>query len=687
MIKRPAPTFARCLPILCLPALLLASSALSAQGGDDLAAHLALPVASGLTGARDVPRFAWIENEAGVRNIWVGSPGAPGKPLTTFTGDDGVELSGLAFSNDGAMLAFVRGGDDEFPDGTLPNTGQAAETPHQDLFVVPSAGGTPLKVGEGHGAMFSPDGNHIAYSRKGELWTWDKAGGAHRLATLPGTIADLSWSADGKQLLLASDRGDHGFVTLVDAATGKPHYIDPGLADVTEPVFSPDGREIAFVSHVEPPADAPRDTGAWWSLRVADVTTGVTRIVYRAPEGIGGRYYGTRSRNLFWSADNKLVFPSERSGWVHAWTVDAKGGEARDLTPGDFEVESYLLGADRRSIVYAANADNLDTRHLWRRPLGGGKAERLTGGTDFVNTPTLGGTALAALVTDATHPAHIIAVGATETPLGPAPSVPDFVAPEAVTFTAADGMVVHATLFHARGPGKHPALIHVHGGPRRQMLPGFHQSLYYSNAYILNQHFAGEGYDVLSVNYRSGTGYGRAFRDAPEIARGGASEYRDVLAGAKWLAARGEVDPARIGIWGGSWGGYLTALALARNSDVFAAGVDFHGVHTMVRPADKVLPPDTEARIQQIEWESSPMGSVAKWRSPVLLIHGDDDHNVDFQQSLLLARELTARHVPFRELVFPGERHDFFRYADWLTSYRAADAFLDRTLMKKQSLP
>jgi dipeptidyl aminopeptidase/acylaminoacyl peptidase len=197
---------------------------------------------------------------------------------------------------------------------------------------------------------------------------------------------------------------------------------------------------------------------------------------------------------------------------------------------------------------------------------------------------------------------------------------------------------------------------------------------YYSNAYILNQHFAAEGYDVLSVNYRSGTGYGHAFRAAPEIARAGASEYRDVLAGGRWLAARADVDPARIGIWGGSWGGYLTALALARNSDLFAAGVDFHGVHTMVRPVEKTLSPDDEAKARQLQWQSSPMGAVDGWRSPVLLIHGDDDRNVDFNQSLLLARALTARHVPFRELVFPGERHDFFRYADWLTSYHAADS-------------
>ncbi len=682
MILRPGLTFA-----LCLPALLLGSTALSAQGGDDLAAHLALPVASNLAGARDVPRFAWIENEAGVRNVWIGGPDTPAHALTGNSEDDGVELSDVTLSNDGTTIAFVRGGDSEYPDGAPPNTGNAPSMPRQELFVVPAAGGAPTRIGEGHTPAFSAKGDRIAFTRKGEIWLWERTlGGARRLASVTGEVSHLTWSPDGSRLLFADDRGDHSFVALLDVATGKPTYLQPGLGSAEEPTFSPDGKQVAFISNIDPPADAPRDTGSYWSLKVADVASGETRTVWKAPDGMGGRYYGTRSRNLFWSADGKLVFPSERSGWVHAWAVDAKGGQARDLTPGDFEVEAFLLGADGRSIVYAANADNLDSRHLWRRPLDGGAAVRLTGAS-FANTPTLGGTALAALVTDATHPAHIVTVGKTETPLGPAPSAPGFVAPESVTFTAADGVVVHATLFHARGPGKHPALIHVHGGPRRQMLPGFHQSLYYSNGYILNQHFAAQGYDVLSVNYRSGTGYGHAFREAPEIARAGASEYRDVLAGGRWLAARADVDPARIGIWGGSWGGYLTALALARNSDLFAAGVDFHGVHTMVRPVEKTLSPEAEATARQLQWQSSPMGSIATWRSPVLLIHGDDDKNVDFPQSLLLARELTARHVPFHELVFPGERHEFFRYADWLASYRAADAFLDRTLMKKQPLP
>lgn len=669
------------------------AAAQDARPPDDLAANLALPIAGNAVGARDVARFAWVENAAGVRNIRVAAPGTPARTITRFTADDGEELYHLALRDDGRLIAFVRGGDSEYPDGTPPNTAAAVETPTQRLYVLATNGsGAPVLIGEGHSPVFAPGGRRLAFTRKGAIWLWYGGGGARRIATVPGTVGDLSWSPDGRRLLFTDNRGDHSFVALLDIARPALRYLDPGLADAVDPVFSPDGGRIAFIRVVDPPATSMPATsmpgsGAFWSIRVADAATGETRTIWTAPGGPGGSYAGTRSRNLHWSADDMLVFPWERSGWLHPYAIDAtRGGDARELTPGAFEVENFTLGADGRSIVYAANAGNLDRRHLWRVALSGGDPVAVTRGDGFESAPIFGGGVLAAIATDAIHPAHVI-LAETGAPLGPAPAAPRFVTPETVVFTAEDGVAVHGQLFRGRGTGRRPALVFVHGGPRRQMLPGFHPSYYYSNAYILNQHFAARGYDVLSVNYRSGTGYGHAFREAADVARAGAAEYRDVLAAGRWLAARADVDPARIGIWGGSWGGYLTALALARDSALFAAGVDFHGVHAMVRPVEPTLPPDQAAAAQRLQWQSSPLGAIERWRSPVLLIHGDDDRNVDFAQSVLLARALTARGVPFRERVFPNERHDFFRYADWLESYRAADAFLEQTLMMKRKLP
>jgi dipeptidyl aminopeptidase/acylaminoacyl peptidase len=102
-----------------------------------------------------------------------------------------------------------------------------------------------------------------------------------------------------------------------------------------------------------------------------------------------------------------------------------------------------------------------------------------------------------------------------------------------------------------------------------------------------------------------------------------------------------------------------------------------------VRSVENNLSPDQQQAAQRLQWSSSPMGAIDSWRSPVLLIHGDDDKNVDFGQSILLARELAARRIPYRDLVFPNERHGFLRYADWLTSYRATDDFFREMLMNK----
>jgi len=668
--------------------LALAQPALP-QARDRLAEALALPVASGLAGARDAPRFAWVENAAGIRNIWVAARAQPARPLTAFTEDDGQQLYDLVFSNDGASLAFVRGGDEEFPDEEdLPNTGTEPLTPAQQVFVVPAQAGAPLMVGQGHSPTFSPDGGRLVFTRRGEVWLWTRGTAARRIAKVSGNVDRLTWSPDGARLLFSEDRGEHSHVAVLDPDGERLRYVDPGLGHSVEPVFSPDGRQVAFIRYLSPPAAAAADSGPYWSIRVVDLATGAARSLWAAPAGRGGRYAGTRSRNLFWSRSGQIIFPWERSGWLHAYALDAaRGGEARALTSGAFEVETFLLDGAGDTLLYAANADDIDRRSIWRRPLRRGAPARLGGGESMHFFPTLGGGEVAAIETSVTSPAHPVLLGARTSPLSSVPAAAGFVAPEAVVFRAADGIEVHGQLFHARGPGRHPALVFIHGGPRRQMLLGFHPSGYYSKAYAMNQHMAALGYTVLAVNYRSGTGYGLAFRDALATGREGASEYRDILAAGRWLGARADVDPARIGVWGGSWGGYLGALALARDSDRFAAGVDLHGVHTLLRPVPNTLSPQAQERARQLQWDSSPLGAIDRWRSPVLLIHGDDDRNVDFSQSLLLARELAARRIPYRELVFPNERHSFFRHENWLRALRATEAFFDLTLLRRQPLP
>ena len=176
----------------------------------------------------------------------------------------------------------------------------------------------------------------------------------------------------------------------------------------------------------------------------------------------------------------------------------------------------------------------------------------------------------------------------TTPPLAPETWPKDFpsdrlVVPQQAIFKSADGLEIHGQLFLPAGlkPGeKRPALIFLHGGSMRQMLLGWHYMYYYSNSYAMNQYLASRGYVVLALNYRSGIGYGRAFREAPGRAGRGASEYRGRRRRLENICRPAATSTRkRIGLWGGSYGGYLTALGLGRNSDLFAAGVDIHGVH------------------------------------------------------------------------------------------------------------
>jgi dipeptidyl aminopeptidase/acylaminoacyl peptidase len=221
---------------------------------------------------------------------------------------------------------------------------------------------------------------------------------------------------------------------------------------------------------------------------------------------------------------------------------------------------------------------------------------------------------------------------------------------------------------------------------------------YYNNAYAMNQYLASQGYVVLSINYRSGIGYGLNFREALNYGATGASEYQDVAGAGQYLKTRPDVDPAHIGLWGGSYGGYLTALGLARDSALFAAGVDFHGVHDW-SALNRAGGPNAAAQApagraggaaassdaprsdaSKVAFDSSPMSSVKTWKSPVLLIHGDDDRNVPFSETVTLVNALRNQNVSFEQLIVPDEIHGFLRHGSWLRGYHAAVDFFKRKL-------
>jgi len=699
-----------------LPSLLMAAAApnVMAQGSFSLEQVMSSPFPTELVAAPAGGKVAWVFNDRGARNIWVAEPSAAGyksRAITRYTEDDGQDVGEIAWTLDANALVYVRGGDLEFPDRPYPNPRSFSEAVEQDVWAVSLNGSEPRKLGEGRDpAVFK--GDRVAFIFKDQVWIAKLEGSekASELIHARGRQEHLRWSPDGSRLAFVSARGDHSFVAVYDFASKGLTYLSPSVDRDFAPVWSPDGSRIAFIrvpASKEWVMFGPKREGPPWSIHVADVKTGAGREIWKAEGGVGSVFHGISAEDqIFWAAGERLIFGWERTGWLDLYSVPVEGGAAKLLTPGAFEVEDVALSPDRSIVYFNSNQEDIDRRHLWKVAAGGGSPERVTRGEGIEWAPRVlsDGKTVALLRSDARRPARpaILAGGEVED-LAPKAIPSDFptaslVVPQQVIFAAADGLPIHGQLFlpPPDGPGpslaaggvRHPAIVFFHGGSRRQMLLGWHYMGYYHNAYAINQYLTSRGYVVLSVNYRSGIGYGLNFREATNYGATGASEFNDVMGAGLYLRSRADVDPRRIGLWGGSYGGYLTAMGLARASDLFAAGVDFHGVHdwnlefpNWVSTYDPRQEPDRA----RLAFESSPLASVSTWRSPVLLIQGDDDRNVPFSEMVQLVEALRKQGVEFHELVFPDEIHDFLLHSTWVRGYQAASDFFDAHLKPSEA--
>jgi dipeptidyl aminopeptidase/acylaminoacyl peptidase len=653
------------------------------------------PFPSELTVSKRGDKVAWAFDAEGKRNIWIAeAPAFTARQLTHYEKDDGQELTDLLFSPNGNTIGYVRGGDKNQA-GEVPNPSSDSAGAKQEVWTVDVRTGRVTLIGPGSVPIFSPAGDQVEFLREGHLWTVPALGGNEiRMFEIRGAVSGApQWSPDGSQLAFTSARGDHSFIAAFDKQTDHFKFLSPSVDRDINPRWSPDGKQLAFIRlfNVTDTFSNDRDRFQPWAIEVADVRTGEAKEIWHSGSADNDSYSGFGGDFWQWVAGNRILFSSEKDGWAHLYSISAEGGEPTALTPGEFEVENVALSPDKSFVVFSSNKNDIDHRHLWRVNTSGGAAAQITKGDGIEMYPVLfdNGRQIAFFHSTARDPflPHTASLdGSNMKPLAPQALPRDFpsahlVVPEQVIFKAADGWEIHGQLFKpANASGKLPALVFMHGGPSRQMLLGWHYLYYYHNSYAMNQYLASRGYLVLSVNYRSGIGYGRSFRMAQHRGARGASEYQDVVAGAKYLRERDDVDKKRVGLWGGSYGGYLTALGLARNSDIFTAGVDFHGVHDWSSPVAGLRVPTDTAERNRIARESSPIASVDKWKSPVLLIHGDDDRNVEFAQTVNLVRRLRANGVYFEQLIYPDEIHDFLGHQDWVHAYRASADFFDKHL-------
>jgi dipeptidyl aminopeptidase/acylaminoacyl peptidase len=731
-----------------------AAPALIAQAHPTVAQFLSSQEAMEVRSARHADRIAWVTYDRGMRNVYsaVGPAFRPVR-LTAFLKDDGTDLTDVAISDDGSTIVFVRGSD--------PNrAGWVADPTHDPngaeraIWAVRPGGSAAFRVAVGSNPQLSPDGRYVLFTRDSQIYRarvspapattrMDTAGTAFIREW--GRQTDPVWSPDGSKIAFVSQRQNHSLVGVYDARTRAVSFLAPSVDFDAAPAWSPDGKAIAFVRRPGTPFGRQTQSGGGGvgfpagvaanpqgapggrgnggrggrggaggdsgtarqppglfvakfrggytlELLVADVATGQAREVWHnAPNE---RVF-TAINGLHWENDH-LVFPlsPQNEEWDRYYSISINNPQASPVvlttTNGLIEdATSATFSRDGTTLFYCTNASDIERRHIWAVPVDGSSAPRQVSTGDGIETypaALASGKAVAVIYADARRPASI----ATVPVAGGIPKVitslpTDFplaseVVPQVVTYKAPDGLEIHADLFlptDLKTGERRPTMVFVHGGPQRQMMPGYHYFQFYHWAYAVNQWLASQGYVVLSINYRLGIGYGRTFRRAQNTEARGNAEYQDVLAGAKYLQTRDDVDPKRIGIWGLSYGGLLTSQALARNSDIFIAGADLAGVHLYGNTLDTAA----------LSYRSSSISQIDHWKSPVFLEQGDDDRNVDFAQMVGLVQLLRAHDIYYDLTVIPDDVHESLLHSRWLDIFSRMGDFLHRFVWNAEPAP
>jgi dipeptidyl aminopeptidase/acylaminoacyl peptidase len=440
---------------------------------------------------------------------------------------------------------------------------------------------------------------------------------------------------------------------------------------LSQPIWSEDGTKAIFAARAADNKDR-------WVLAL-DPATGKSRAI--VTEHDDAWIDGPGAFTLGWMKDNQhIYFQSERTGYAHLYTVDNEGGEPKQLTSGKWEVTGVQMSDDKSKFFLTTSEVHPGERHFYSMPADGGERTKLTsmpGSNQAFVSPDE--KMLAMIYSYSNKPPELYAAenrpGAEAKKITSSPT-PEFwnygwIDPPIVTFKARDGAEVYARLYKPK-PWKRggPAVIFVHGAGYAQNVHRWWSSYYHE--YMFHHLLMESGFAVMDVDYRASSGYGRDWRTAIYRRMGG-KDLDDQVDAAKWLVSEQGVDGKRIGIYGGSYGGFITLMAMFTQPDVFAAGAALRPVtdwahynHGYTSNILNIPQKDAEAYKQ-----SSPIYFAKGLKGALLICHGMVDTNVHFQDTVrLVQRLIELRKTNWELAVFPVEDHGFVEPTSWADEYR-----------------
>lgn len=687
--------------------------------------------------SRDSRWIAYTWERAGVSNLYVVAVDGSAKPIALTTG--GEPMAGLFWTADSKALGFMRGGSlmrVSF-DGKQPATPFWAETPGRGLvvskdgtrvaYLVGGGGGSAGRGGRGSGGQGAPGPGGPTVIHVRSLVD----GGDRVVASVEGAVGSVAWAGDGERLTFMVGGGGQTIRHEQTPAYSGSKIIytvaenAPGPPGESFIVSASGGDPIAYTAGVG--GLGGRGGGNRWidaSHFVVDRTVEFKRREISIGDTAGGdpRLVHQQVKEKFWSMtggaqggaqaspDGRWIsFLSDRDGWDHLYVMPATGGDAVQVTKGRYEAWRPSWSPDGTRIAFDSNEGaNPGSRHLSVAVIAGDPARaKVTAvtsgrGTDTAAQWSPDGRMLVYQHTDPRNSADLWVVDVAAPgsrprrltdSMPPAIDRATLVEPQLVHYAGPDGQSVPAYLFVPRGldrTRKHPAVVWIHGDGVNQNYDGWHIERNYAVYYSFHQFLLQRGYVVLAPDYRGSIGYGSAWREGVYMDVGG-KDFRDAAMSADFLKTLPYVDAARIGVWGLSYGGFFTLLAVTEMPTTFRAAVDVAGVADYAMyyedpyhggwTVSRIGTPEQNPRVYA---QASPVSKVDRLVTPLLVLHGTADVNVPYLHSVRLMDELLKKGkgpiVQF--MMYPGEFHYFTREHVLRDAWTRVSAFFDANLKK-----